>query len=129
VDFSTVDPVYPDKSSPAGAKYRYNKAAILGRAQAALADLYGGTEKAVIVVSHSGFLRQGVTGNWFFNADYRIFDFEERGLNSSDAGGDETYRLKQWEVTKCGGMGWSKDFTVGIGEGIPEEDTVEPPTA
>lgn len=133
VDFSGVDPVYPDKTSPAGAKYRYSKAAIVGRAQDALADLYDlHPAKAVVVVSHSGFLRQGVTGSWFFNADYRIFDFEERTPSSS--GGDGTgdgdgqpYRLRQWELTKFGGMGWSWDRVVEIGEGVPEEDVVEPP--
>lgn len=124
MDFSTVDPVYPDKTSPAGAKYAYHKAAILGRAQSALADLYVRPEKAVIVVSHSGFLRQAVTGSWFFNADYRIFDFDGTASGTAvDAG----YRLRQWDSTRSGGLGWSWDHEVEIGEGIPEEDVGEPP--
>lgn len=129
MNFKDVDPVYPDKTSPAGSRYRCNKAAIVGRAQDALAALYGRTEKAIIIVSHSGFLRQGVTGNWFFNADYRIFDFEEMGSGENNDGESGTYRLKQWEITKLGGMGWSREVTVGIGEGIPEEDAGEPPVA
>lgn len=123
MDFSTVDPVYPDKTSPAGAKYRYTRDAIVGRAQSALADLHPRDERAVVVVSHSGFLRQGVTGCWFFNADYRIFDFEE----GSGGAGEGGYRLRQWELTRSGGMGWSWDHQIEIGEGVPEEDVVEPP--
>ena len=73
-------------------------------------------------MSHSGFLRQCVTGNWYFNADYRIYDFEERKSS------DEPYKLKQWELTDKGhgGMGWSWDELVTIGEGLPEEAL--PPT-
>jgi len=114
VDFSHVDPVFPDKTSPAGAKYAYTKLAITGRAQDGLRELYHRPEKAIIVVSHSGFLRLGVTGHYFFNADYRIFDFQEPAE-------DDTYTLKQWESTLKGGLGWSWEKTVHIGEGLPAE--------
>ncbi|KAK4443492.1 histidine phosphatase superfamily [Podospora aff. communis PSN243] len=111
VDFSHVDPVFPDKTSPAGAKYAYTKQAIVGRAQDGLRELYQRPEKFIIVVSHSGFLRLGVTGHYYFNADYRIFDFHEPQ--------DDQYTLKQWESTSAGGLGWSWEKTVQIGEGLP----------
>ena len=111
VDFSTVDPVYPDKTGPEGATYAYNRRAIVARAQKALGELRDRPEKAIVVVSHSGFLRQGMTGSWFFNADYRVFEFEGEGLG-----------LKQWDSTKKGGLGKSFEETVVVGEDIPEED-------
>lgn len=67
-------------------------------------------EKIVFVVAHSGFLRLGVVGFWFFNGDYRIFDFEQ-GL-----------QLKQHEDTLEGGMGFSWKEAVEFGFGLPEED-------
>lgn len=122
IDFTHVDPVYPDKTSPAGEKYKYVKANLLGRTQMVLEDLYNRPEKAIIVVSHSGFMRLCVTGDWFFNADYRIYDFAER-----EEGGK--YGLKQWDLTKSGhgGMGWSYDEVVEIGVGLPDEEL--PPDA
>ncbi|KAK4122003.1 hypothetical protein N657DRAFT_698621 [Parathielavia appendiculata] len=33
IDFSCLDPVYPDRTSPAGARYAYEKGAILARGQ------------------------------------------------------------------------------------------------
>ncbi|KAK0617553.1 histidine phosphatase superfamily [Immersiella caudata] len=114
VDFSHVDPVFPDKTSPAGAKYAHTKQAIVRRAQDSLRELYNRPEKFIIVVSHSGFLRRGVSGHYFFNADYRIFDFNEPE--------NDTYSLKQWDSTLAGGLGWSWEKTVPIGEGLPEDD-------
>lgn len=123
IDFSLVDPVYPDKTSPAAERYKYVKANLLARAQMVLGDLYHRPEKAIIVVSHSGFMRQCVTGDWFFNADYRIYDFAER----TDR--DEKFELKQWDLTKSGhgGMGWSWDEVVEMGIGLPEVEL--PPDA
>ncbi|KAI3395401.1 hypothetical protein diail_1392 [Diaporthe ilicicola] len=122
IDFSHVDPVWPDKTSPAGEKYAYVKEHLLARAQSSLEDLYNRPEKAIVVVSHSGFMRQAVTGDWFFNADYRIYDFAER----TDGAGD--FVLKQWDLTKSGrgGMGWSLAEVVEIGVGLPEHAL--PPT-
>lgn len=119
VDFSAVDPVYPDKTSrPAGDRYRYTKAALLARARDVLAELYHRPEKAVVVVSHSGFLRQCVTGDHYFNADYRVYDFEER-----KEGEEGPFRLKQRELTKgAGGVGRSYDEVVEIGISLPEEE-------
>lgn len=53
------------------------------------------------VVSHSAFLRCGVTRRWYGNADYRIFDIQK-----NEAG---EYGVREWEETEAngGGMGWS----------------------
>ncbi|KAK3935539.1 histidine phosphatase superfamily [Diplogelasinospora grovesii] len=120
IDFSKVDPVWPDKTSPAGTKYMHSKQAILARGQSALADLYDRPEKAIIVVSHSGFLRQGVTGCWWINADYRIFDFEEHKQP------EDQYVLKEWESTRNGGLGWSWEERVPLGTGLPEDYSAVP---
>lgn len=77
MDFSHLDPVFPDMASPAGARYHYTQSAILARAEFVMRELYDGPEKVIIVVSRSGSLRLGVTTHFFFNADYRIFDFEK----------------------------------------------------
>jgi broad specificity phosphatase PhoE len=115
VDFSVVDPVYPDKTSPAGARFAYKKAAIIARAKDCIADLHQRKEKFVIVFSHSGFLRLGVTGHWFINADYRVFEFEDQ------PGPDREYVLKQDESTQAGGLGRCWTEKVEIGLGLPED--------
>lgn len=122
IDFSAVDPVYPDKTSPAGKKYHYTREALLARAQSSLRDLHDRPEKAIMVVSHSGFMRQAVTGDWFFNADYRIYDFAE------GEGGEGKLALKQWDLTKSGrgGMGWSSEKVEEIGAELPQ--SALPPT-
>lgn len=54
-------------------------------------------EKVIAVVSHSGFLRVGITdGKMFENADYRIFEFRE------------DLELKEWELTETKGGGLGK---------------------
>ncbi|KAL2753969.1 hypothetical protein ACRALDRAFT_1081205 [Sodiomyces alcalophilus JCM 7366] len=115
VDYSTLDPVYPDKTSPAGAKYAYTRQAILSRGQSCLESLRQRPEKYIFVVSHSGFLRLGLTGYWFFNADYRVFDLESDGS------------LKQWESTISGGLKKSLTEPVELGSELPEEDVKMPP--
>ncbi|ORY54983.1 histidine phosphatase superfamily [Pseudomassariella vexata] len=117
VDLSSLDPIYPDKTTPAGARYSYTKKAILNRSQTALKRLYDRPEKVIIVVSHSGFLRLGVSGCCFFNADYRIFDFSER--NSPE----DAYKLAQRQETeeKGGGLGWSLKKEVMLGSDLPDE--------
>ncbi|KAI1408348.1 phosphoglycerate mutase-like protein [Hypoxylon sp. FL1857] len=118
VDFSKVDPVFPDKTSPAASRYHFTKAAILNRAQSALKSLYARPEKVVIVVSHSAFLRLAVSGYWYFNADYRIFEFAP--MNSIEDG----FRLEQHESTreKGGGLGKSWIDPIVLGSELPEED-------
>lgn len=116
VDFTPVDPVFPDKTSPAGSFYAHSRRAILARGRAVLDDLRARPEKAVLVVSHSGFLRVGVTGRYFMNADYRVFEFDE---SRQEEGG-----LRQWEGMESGGMGWSWEQRVELGDGLPEEEEV-----
>ncbi|KAI6416624.1 hypothetical protein MCOR20_000841 [Pyricularia oryzae] len=115
IDFSALDPVYPDKTSPAASLYHYTREALLGRAQSCLKELRSRPERVIAVVSHSAFMRQAVTGCWYMNADYRIFDF-------ADAEGDDSapLRLLQWDETKAGGMGRSPEVGVELGEGLPE---------
>ncbi|KAK4119265.1 phosphoglycerate mutase-like protein [Parathielavia appendiculata] len=120
VDFSHVDPVFPDKTSPAGAFYRYSRQAVVHRGQTVLRELRDRPEKAVIVVSHSGFLKHAVTGHFYMNADYRIFDFVDGHGDGALNGNDAV--LRQWEETKKGGMGWSWEETVPLGDGLPDDD-------
>lgn len=132
VDFSGVDPVYPDKTSARGAQYSYSRSALLSRAQRALEALHQRSEKGVVVVvSHSGFLRQALTGYWFFNADFRIFEFDKNPQESQE----QKLVLKQSNLTLEGGLGWSWKDPVPIGDGLPEkeenipkEDRKLPPT-
>lgn len=113
--------MYPDKTSPAGSKYAYTKQAILARGQSAIESLYSRPEKHVFVVSHSGFLRVGLTGCWWHNADYRLFDLEPSAASGDPSG------LRQWESTLSGGLGWSRTTTVPLGNELPEEDKKTPP--
>ncbi|OHE94229.1 phosphoglycerate mutase [Colletotrichum orchidophilum] len=113
IDFSTVDPVYPNKTPPTGIQYAFTKEAILDRAQSALQSIYERKEKLVFVVSHSGFLRAGVTGHWFFNADYRIFEFEHCQEP------EKPFQLRQAESTSSGGLGKSRTESVVIGSELP----------
>ncbi|CAM1501139.1 Fc.00g103010.m01.CDS01 [Cosmosporella sp. VM-42] len=116
VDFTTVDPVFPDKTSPAGAPYACTRSAILARGKRCLETLHKRPEKLIFVVSHSGFLRLGVVGWWFFNSDYRVFDFEE---------GNEV-RVQQRESTLEGGMGLSWAERVELGSKLPDEPEEDP---
>ncbi|KAK6216769.1 phosphoglycerate mutase [Colletotrichum tabaci] len=116
VDFSAVDPVYPDKTSPRGAKYAFTKEAILERARSGVQDIREHKEKLILVVSHSGFLRLGVTGHWFFNGDYRVFELDE--CNEPD----QPPKLKQLEATLSGGLGKSWPDPVVIGSDLPIPD-------
>ncbi|KAI1331701.1 phosphoglycerate mutase-like protein [Xylariaceae sp. FL0255] len=114
IDYSTVDPLWPDKRSTAASQYHYTKKAVLRRGQTALERLYSRPEKVIVVVSHSYFLRAGVAGTWFFNADYRIFDMEQTG---------NSYQVVQhaWTKKKGGGLGLSRTEPVMLGADLPEE--------
>ena len=114
VDFETVDPVWPDKTTPAGGRYAYTRTAILARGKRCMEELSRRPEKLVLVISHSGFLRVGVTGYWWMNADYRIFDFEHATSGE--------LRLRQDESTLSGGLGLSWKDPVELGSDLPEED-------
>lgn len=123
IDFSSVDPVFPDKSTPAGARYFPSRTPLLARGRACVRALYRRPEKWVIVVSHSGFLRTSVSGWWFFNGDYRIFDFADgQGADVEDDWAEGPVpKLVQWESTIAGGLGWSRTQPVTLGEGLPED--------
>ncbi|KAJ3944756.1 uncharacterized protein N0V96_004770 [Colletotrichum fioriniae] len=114
------DPIYPNKTLPAGALYAFNREAILGRGQSGLQNVYERKEKLVFIVSHSGFLRAGVTGYWFFNADYRIFEFEKSGTPG------KSYQLQQVESTLSGGLGKSRTEPVVIGSELPPASETPP---
>lgn len=121
VDFTTLDPVYPDKLSPAGAHYHPTRAALLERGQAALRRLYDRPEKVIIVVSHSGFLRLCVSGCYYMNADYRIFDFADPAPAGHPDHG--LLRLRQHRETEeqGGGLGRSWTDMVVLGSDLPDQ--------
>lgn len=80
---------YPAKTGP----YEYSEKAINGRAQEFLSWVKERPEKAIIVVSHAGFLRVGLVRRDFMNADYRVFDFGTQGK------GEGPFDLVEWEET------------------------------
>ncbi|KPA44301.1 phosphoglycerate mutase [Fusarium langsethiae] len=123
VNFSTVDAVWPDKKSPAGRRYAYTKKSILARGRLALEDLQKRPEKLIFVVSHAGFLRLGVVGYWFFNSDYRVFDFD------TERGADGELKIIQQERTLSGGLGLSWKDPVALGGDLPEGDPETDPGA
>ena len=135
VDFSHVDPVWPEKKTPEAQLYAFTRRDLLTRAQTVLAELYARPESVVVVVSHSAFLSKAVSGSMYANADFRIFDFEEPATvppptpleiatATANAAPDElpplVYRLREWDETRQGrgGMGWSLDKVRNIGDDL-----------
>jgi broad specificity phosphatase PhoE len=115
-DFSVVDPSFPDKTTNlAQNPYAFTQKAILARGQTCLKNLYSRPEKVIAVVSHSGFLRTAVCNRMFFNADWRVFEFDEQEMEKN--GG--AYILKEDEETekKGGGMGRSEMGVFGVEDG------------
>ena len=100
LDFSKVDPVYPDKSP--GTPYEYSKRANRARGDHCLQDLYSRPEKVIAVVSHAGYLRTGISKRRYANADYRCFEFHK-----SDDGSLELFEDDETEKNG-GGMGKSE---------------------
>ena len=100
-EFDTVFPEYPAKTG----RWAFSDAAIEQRAEDCRRWLRKRPEKVIAVVSHSGFLRVGVSHKSYANADYRVFDF----------GSGESSELVEWELTdrKGGGMGWSEKPATG----------------
>jgi broad specificity phosphatase PhoE len=138
-DFSVVDPLYPDKTSNLSSNpYAFTGKAILARGQTCLKALYSRPEKVIAVVSHSGFLRVAVANRRFFNADWRVFDYDEEKMRESRENGEGLdgqglFALKEWSLTeeKGGGMGRSEKgvFTMVRGDypEVDEEGTEEVP--
>ena len=114
-DWSTVDPQYPAKTG----LYEFSRRGLQERGIAARKWLRNRPEKVIAVVSHSGFLRVGVSYKKYDNADFRIFDFAE---GDDDVGG----KLVEWEMTdmKGGGLGKSPQgyFPLGPGDYPPEPE-------
>lgn len=106
IDFSSVDPIYPEKVHPPSNPYAFTRRAVVARGKDRLRALYRRPEKVIAVVSHSGFLRCAISHTKYENADYRIFDFME----PTDDAGETVYEMKEWETTEehGGGMGKSE---------------------
>lgn len=120
-DFSNVDRRFPDKTSDIkNNPYAFTKKAIVARGQTCLEKLYTRPEKVIAVVSHSGFLRTAVSNRSYFNADWRVFEFDEQAMEESrkmgERNGKERFVLREWEETerKGGGMGRSDIGFFGI---------------
>ena len=109
-DWGAVDPLYPKKEG----LYEFSKGGLTERGRVAKKWLMGREEKVIAVVSHSGFLRVGVSHSRYENADFRIFEF----------GGEEGVELVEWEVTekKGGGLGKSErgHFPMSTTDYIPD---------
>jgi broad specificity phosphatase PhoE len=96
-DWSTVDPVFPAKKG----LYAYSKPSLIKRGITVREWLRTRPEKVIAVVTHSGFLRVGVSYRRYENADFRVFDFAE---GETANGG----RLVEWELTESKGGGLGK---------------------
>jgi len=103
-DWSTVDPAYPSKTG----LYAFSKEGLTKRGIEARKWLRNRPEKLIAVVSHSGFLRVGVSYRKYENADFRVFNFSE---GNEEIGG----KLIELEFTetKGGGLGKSPKGTFG----------------
>ncbi|KAH7356141.1 histidine phosphatase superfamily [Pyrenochaeta sp. MPI-SDFR-AT-0127] len=111
-DFTQVDPRYPDKTTNlSNNPYAFTRKAILARGQTCLKDLYSRPEKVIAVVSHSGFLRTAVCNRMFFNADWRVFEFDER---ETKAQGKFVLRESEETEKNGGGMGRSTAGFFGV---------------
>jgi len=106
-DWSTVDPTYPTKTG----LYEFSKECLANRGIEARKWLRNRPEKVIAVVSHSGFLRVGVSPRHYENADFRIFDFAD-GEEDAEVGG----KLVEWDLTatKGGGLGKSRKGVASI---------------
>jgi len=115
-DWSSVDPEFPTKTG----LYAFTKDSLIQRGIAARKWLRDRPEKVIAVVSHSGFLRAGVSYRQYFNADFRIFEF---GGGDDEIGG----KLIEWELTekKGGGLGKSWQGVWPMKKGDYPEDSAE----
>ena len=122
LDFSQVDPNYPIKAE--GTAYAFTRDANHKRGQACLKRLYDRPEKVIVVVSHSGFLRTGISKRRYANADYRLFSFRQSKSGSLSLVEDSS------TARDGGGMGRSEKGVQPIEEwdfpsNIPSENVLE----
>lgn len=111
-DWGTVDPEYPKKTG----LYRFSRAGLTQRGICARKWLRSRPEKVIAVVSHAAFMRIGVSGKRYGNADFRVFDFAD---GDDQVGG----KLVEWELTKkSGGLGKSPHGSCLIGSGCYHEE-------
>lgn len=96
-DWSAVDPAYPCKTG----LYDSSEQGVTQRGIEARKWLRNRPEKVIAVVSHSAFLKAGVSYRSYENADYRIFDFSD---GYEEIGG----RLVEWDQTESNGGGLGK---------------------
>ncbi|PHH63868.1 hypothetical protein CDD81_5425 [Ophiocordyceps australis] len=128
----------------AAALYAPTRPAVLARGAAALSTLLArhARRRVIFVVSHSGFLRQGVAGQWFANADYRVYDVDVAKVAGEDEGKEkekkkktgkgkmgggkqkgnwgERWPLKLDQATREGGLGSSRPIHVELGADLPD---------
>jgi hypothetical protein len=121
-DWSSVDPLYPSKAG----LYEYSRRGLTRRGIEARKWLRRRPEEVIAVVSHSGFLRVGVSYKMYHNADYRIFEF---GEGDDEMGG----KLIEWEQTETNGGGLGKSakglYDMGSNDYPREtEETIEKAT-
>ena len=104
VDFSLVeqDQIWPKKEG----LYAYSYESLIERGRVARRWLKARPEKVIAVVGHDGFLRVGICGKKFGNADFRIFEFES---------GEDGLELIEWKSTEenGGGLGTCPKGVVG----------------
>ncbi|KAF1830018.1 phosphoglycerate mutase-like protein [Decorospora gaudefroyi] len=120
-DFSVVDPSFPDKTTNLSENpYAFTQKSILARGQACLKNLYSRPEKVIAVVSHSGFLRTAVCNRLFFNADWRVFEFDEEEMKKNTG----KFVLREDEETEKTGGGMRRSemgiFGIVAGDFPPE---------
>lgn len=70
-DFSTLDPVYPQKTG----MYENSEDAFQKRASFAKQWLFERPEECIVVVTHSGFLKRVIKGPKYQNVEYRTYKF------------------------------------------------------
>lgn len=103
-DWSTVDPAYPAKEG----LYEFSEKGLTARGIFCRKWLHQRPEKVIAVVSHAGFLRAGVSGRRYENADFRVFGFDDKDSA-------EGPKLVESSITEgAGGMGKSLTGTVGF---------------
>ncbi|KAK4204581.1 phosphoglycerate mutase [Triangularia verruculosa] len=112
IDFSYLDPVWPDKSTRT---YFHSRRCILERGQRAIHDLTGRGDGIVIAVSHNGFMRTGLTGRWTANGDYRVYSLVHSfRLNRLSWLPFSGYGVIEHDGMEAGAMGRSSTMQINI---------------